>query len=1814
MAVFAILSICVSCSEDTKKVQEIVPSTEFAAYVKAYTGNNITAGSPIVIQFTSAPARMTTAGVLSISPQVEGDAKWTDEHTLTFYPSEGSVKSGEIYTVSCDMQKLFDISDERLNTFRFTFRTAEKHAKIEVGNVRISDEDPGHASLNGTIIFSEPMEYSQACGMLSVNYPHPGFVIDINDLGKKSTEFGFNIKNIPIPDMSQQLEVVLNAFGKTTSEIRTIPSGKDFDIISGRLVPGAEEYIELCFSKPVSATSDLSGLFTIQGGGRLISEVEDNIAKVYFERSKDNTVTLTTSRYLKSTSGDRLGKDITSVFVSEDLHPAVKMDLSGNIIPDISAFILPFKAVNLSAVDISIIKIFENNVLMFLQDNDLNQGSSLRRAGRLIYKNTMRLDTDNRDLHKWQDFSIDLGGLLKHEPGAIYRVRLSFRQEYSLYGKKMSEYTPSSLVEVSQGIISDEDNLIWDEPETYYYDSYFDWSSYTWNDRDDPTTPSYYMDSGRFPEHNLLSSNLGVIIKSADTGKIWVNVNDLMTTEPVSGAEVTAYNFQLQAIGKGVTDGEGSAVFDINGKPFVIIASKNDVKSYIKVADGYENPMSKFDVGGKTLENGIKGYVYGERGVWRPGDTIHLTAIIEDPDKSIPANHPAVVEVYSPQGQFHTKLVCPQSVNGFYTFDIKTEEDDPTGKWNAYVKLGGATFHKTLPVETIKPNRLKISLDIPDNMLESRKTTQMNLSASWLTGSVADGLNATGELSLKTTNHRFEGFKDYVFKNEVAPFSSDTYEIFNTTLDENGSAQLSVKMPAAQNAPGMLTASIITKVQEPGGDISTISQSVPFSPFNAYVGIKVPQTDSYYETDKDHVFKVAVVDKNGKRVSGHNIEYLIAKIDWNWWWEYGKNSYDSYVNSSSAKVMTRDTFVSGQTDKSITFSVKYPGWGRYHLLVKDLDSGHISCVEFMIDWPSWRGRADRENPDGVTMLAFTTDKKEYQVGDKCTVYIPAASESRTLVSIENGRKVISREWVKTSASGETPYSFTITEEMAPNFYVHLTLVQPHKNTVNDLPIRMYGVQPVMVNNPGSMLHPTISMPDVIRPQEEFNVTVGEKDGREMTYTLAIVDEGLLDITGFKTPNPWNHMYARTALGVRTWDIYDNVAGAFSGKFAPTLSIGGDEDIATNGKKQDNRFKPVVEFLGPFTIKGKKTHKITLPMYVGSVKVMVVAGKDRAYGNAEKVVPVRSPLMILPTLPRVLGTNETISLPVNVFAMENSVREVNVAVSVEGPVKIASSDRNTLKFKETGDKITRFELKTEGEGTAKIRIKATGNGYTAEETITIAVNNPAHPRLDSRIEVLGKGESREFKWDQDCEWVKFEAAGFPSIDYNELFTFTTGYSHYCTEQISSRGISLLYSMDKFNESNKALCSEMIEDLLSQLYSRQMADGSFRYWPGSGQHDPWCSIMAGHFMTAALQKGYKVDIGVYNNWKNHLKKTVKGYRSSVKDPQGDLNQGYGLYTLALAGCPENGAMNRMKESNPSLPQARWMLASAYSLCGKKQIAREILLKTKAYQYAENGLYLTYGVRGRDLAMAVEAHVLADELAEAMKWAEDVALETNRSRLTTQSAAFSSVALESLSKKITTKAIDLEVTQEKTTSVKSAKATTTFEVDRSSGSATVRNISDEPVYIKMASYGRMNSKAENAGLSMKIAYKDGNGNIINPEQIRQGTDFEAEVTVQNTSAIADYTDLALTLRIPAGWEIFNDRLYDLEDSGSDAYTHKDIRDDRCNWYFDLSKSASKTFRLRLSAAYEGTFSLPAASCESMYVTNVYAYTTAKTVTVTR
>ena len=1856
-----------SCKSNQK---DIIPSAEYAPYVNAYTGGVISQNSTIRIELTQDQPMVDLNQELkdnpfSFSPSLKGKTYWVSNNTIEFVPEEGTLKPGAFYEGTFHLGDFVDV-DKKLEEFNFSFRVQERNFSIHTDPITVTATQPDQVTVMGEIRFSDVVKKEEVEKMLTAgSEKNKSYPIEITQTDHP-TRYAFSISQITREAEDYQLEITAKGnpagIDRTQNESILIPAKNSFRFLSAVRIDQPENGIEIIFSDPVSNTQDLKGLIDVPEVSSSIFQIKENKVFVYFEAGKLNKLTLNIHEGIRNSQDKPLGTSHSISFSELNLKPQVEMATSAAILPDSKSLIIPFRAVNLYAVDLSVIRIFENNVLMFMQNNSLSSANELRRSGRLVYKKTLWLAKDSsKDVHRWEYYSIDLAGLIHQEPGAIYRVILSFRQEYSAYpcgGSENKEMqfadnkSSDNLTKVSGETLSEDDEAVWDTPETYYYYNGsvpMDWSQYRWTERDNPCHPSYYMNSDRIAACNIFASNLGMIVKCNSLNKLWIAVNNILDTKPVAKAQVTIYNFQLQPIGKGETNGEGLVEITPKGVPFIAVAEADKQKAYVRVVDGEEQSVSRFDVGGKDIQKGLKGFVYGERGVWRPGDTLHISFMLEDREKRIPDKHPVALEIYNPRGQFYTKMISTQGTNGFYTFAVPTQADDPTGLWNAYVKVGGTAFHKSLRIETIKPNRLKITLALPTILQASSKDVYAPLTSSWLTGATASRLKTKVEMSLSKVNTQFKNYGQYLFNNPATDFTTVRADVFNGVLDGEGRAGVNIQLPVATGAPGMLNATLTTRVFEPGGDASIYSQTVPFSPFTSYVGINLNQPKGkYIETDKDHVFDIVTVNDQGQPVNRSNLEYKIYRISWSWWWENGEESFGTYINNSSITPVASGNLQTTGGKASFKFRINYPDWGRYLVYVKDRESGHATGGTVYIDWPDWRGRSNKTDPSGIKMLAFSLDKDSYEIGETATAIIPAAAGGRALVSLENGSTVLQQQWLEVSDQGDTKLTFKITPEMAPNVYLHISLLQPHAQTVNDLPIRMYGIAPVFVTNRQTILQPQIKMPEVLRPETDFNVTVSEKSGKPMTYTLAIVDDGLLDLTNFKTPDPWNEFYAREALGIRTWDMYDDVLGASGGRYSSLFSTGGDASLKPADAKA-NRFKPVVKFIGPFYLaKGKQqTHTLKLPMYVGSVRAMVVAGQDGAYGNAEKTAFVRTPLMLLSTLPRVLSTQEEITVPVNVFAMENQVKNVTVSLEASGAgVQITGNRQQSLTFDQPGDQLAYFTLKTGSKtGKATIHLTASGNGQQTKETIEIEVRNPNPVVTLRNSQWIEAGREAELSYtlagsSSANNQVQLEVSRIPSVDISRRFDFLYNYQHHCTEQLTSKALPLLFvsQFKAVDEQEAEKIKTNVQEAIRQIYARQLPNGGFVYWPGNAVADEWITSYTGMFLTLAQEKGYAVHPNVLNKWKRFQRAAAQNWRmpqeaSNWQIWQSELQQAFRLYTLALAGAPEYGAMNRMKEQPGLSIQAKWRLAAAYALTGKMKSAGELVYNAETTVIPYSSMNLIYGSSDRDEAMILETLILMkrdrDALQQAKKVSQNLAQEN---WFSTQSTAFALMAMGRLAEQLSgTLDFTWSWNGKQQPAVKSAKAVFEKEIATSpkSGTVSVKNQGKGALSVDLITRTQLLNDtlpaiADNIRLDVK--YTDMAGSPISVEDIRQGTDFMSAVTLSNISGTSDYSNLALTHIIPSGWEIYNERMIVPEasssnsneantpESSADKYTYKDIRDDRVLTYFDLRRGESKTFTVRLQATYAGNFILPAIQCEAMYDAVVQARTKAGRTTVSR
>ena len=1351
-AVLCLVAAAAVCTR-AKKPRERGELTEAEkAVVAAFTSGTISRESPIRVAFHEAVARPEQVGApfdrspFRFDPRIEGTTVWAAPDRIEFRPAE-RLPDGQTYSASLDLAPLLPAGRTPIARFDFVFSTMRQSFDVAVDGLQAADAtDVKRQALTGRLVTADVEEAPGVEKVLRASFAGRDLPVTWTHASNRRVH-AFTVGGIERAEVASALRLSWDGgpIGVARQEAREIavPGLDTFTVDQARVVVTPEPHVELRFTDPLKPGQDLKGLVRIGDRDDLRFVADGSRLEVYGTKGWRGEQTVRVEAGVRNVLGYRM-KEARELTVQFELRkPAVRFAGKGVIVPTSAGFTIPIEAVNLRAVTVEALQIPSSNMPQFLQMNALDGEQELQRVGRVVWRKTLPLDLTADKENRWLGVGLDVSPLLAKSPGGMYRLSLSFRRPHVAWPcEGAATGTEAERPAASADDEQEQSNWdSWEENEGGDWDQRFE-------NRDNPCHPAYYQ---RFYDHdiraarNVLVSDLGLMAKAGEDDTVIVFATDLRTTEPVAGAEVTLLDFQQQALGSSRTDRDGIARVAVPRPAFLATVRHAGQAGYLRLDGGSALPMAHFDVAGTRSPRGLKGFLYGERGIWRPGDTMHLTFVLYDPTKRLAADHPVRFDLVDPRGQLVRTLTRTRSTDGFYAFAVATSPDAPTGNYTGRVSVGGATFDKTLKVETVMPNRLKIAMDFGTDQLRAKSRISGVLTSTWLHGAPARSLKADVELALSPARTSFKRFEEYVFDDPTRRYETERQKVFEGNLDPTGQARIDATVTAEKVAPGKLRADLTTRVFEPGGAFSTDRFSIPYSPYERYVGLRTPKGDKtrgMLLTDTKHRIDVALLDPDGAPGGDGEVEVKLYKVDWRWWWERGEEDLAAWADANVHTPLQSAVVKVAQGAGAWELEIKQPEWGRYLLTATDRTGGHRAGKILYIDWPGWAGRGQKEGGGGASILAFAADKPEYAPGDTVTLAIPTPRKGRGLVSLESGSRVLRTEWIEAKGE-ETRYTFTATAEMAPNVYAHVTLLQPHAQTANDLPIRLYGVAPVKVVSPQTRLQPVLEVPEVLAPETTSTVSVREATGRPMAYTVAVVDEGLLGLTRYATPNPWDHFYAREALAVRTWDLYDDVVGAYGAAMERMLAVGGDEAAVSARGRRANRFPPMVRFLGPFRLAARATgtHKIEIPQYVGAVRVMVVAGRDGAFGAVEKSAFVRRPLMLLATLPRILGPDESVALPVSVFALEPKVKDVELSVSTSGPLEVVAEAKKTLSFAAVGDEVIDFRLKTKpGLGVATATVTATSGGERASQKIELDVRSSTARVTDVLGGTVKPGES------------------------------------------------------------------------------------------------------------------------------------------------------------------------------------------------------------------------------------------------------------------------------------------------------------------------------------------------------------------------------------------------------------------------------------------------------------------------------------------
>ena len=1787
-------------------IERIQPINEaLLPLLDSYTSGVVAAGEPIVVRFKNPETMKVKFGetipakAFQFTPALKGTAFWVDENTVGF--RYDNIDKDKNYVCKFRVSDFVDCGSEQALEFGFGVRR-QNFSLVAQQPICLSNETMNY---NLRIAFAVPVDQDEAVNLFDEGFrkSHP---VEMTYVG--NNVYDFEIQNFERKNENYDVHVVLD--GKAVDAKAKME--RDLTIYAKNLfiplnfdVDQGSDHATLFFSQPLKESQNLTGFITKNNNLGYKADIKGNKIDFYFDKSnlyryQLDELKLGVTSGIRSDNGMVLQEDYEYALDLTEVQPKVRWTDEGVIIPNVDETTVYFDAICLNGVTLRITRIFDDNILSFLQDNELNETYGVRKAGRLEKK--VRLAIDNPYPNQWKTFPIVLSDYVKVEPGAMYQLSLNFGP---------ADYTFASD-EMKNAVVDNNE-----EKEARYWDGEaYDYKEYHYEgEYGDPN--GYYYYNYVEKQKNIVVSDLAVTAKMGRNDVVDVFVFRISDAQPASGAQVVAYNYQKQELSKGTVDGKGHVQLQCVNRPaFVVATDKKGSKSVIKLNDGNALSYSRFDVSGEPVEKGVTAFAYSNRGVWRPGDDLQLNLMLNDLESSVPDDYPVILEVIDANGRLYAKQVNTKPVNDIYCFTVPTNVSDETGLWTARFKVGTSTITKNLRVETVKPNRLEIKFDLPEVVSLSRNE-RVNLNAKWLNGMKANGMKAEVDVQLRGGQTSFKEFPNYTFVNEMQDFEPQEISLYSGQLNSEGNTDVGFGPLKDVYAAQMMNGTFIVKVFEQGGDFSIASFKSKLSPYERYVGVELPETLSkygrYYDTNKDWKFNIAVVNENGTACkSSVALDYALYRLDHYWWWssedEYSLQRYAS--GTYKAPYQNGSLTCKGTT--SVTFNIPNNNWGSYLFIVNDKQGKHTFAKVISFDW----GYGHSSSASGApAQLSLKASAESYEVGEKMVVTFPANDKAKALVTVEANDKVLQTMLVE-NLGEEGKVEITATEEMIPNVYVYVALIQPH-DANNDLPIRLYGVVPVKVENKKLQLQPNIQIPETTNTKKKIDVKVSEAAGQAMTYTLAIVDEGILGLTNFSTPNPYGYFNSKQALSVRTWDNYASIVDAFSGELGSVYAIGGD-GILNQEVTLDKRFKAYAVTLGPFELKAgdTNTHSFEVPQCSGALRFMVVAkGKGKAFGSSEKRMTVVDPINLYASAPRVVAPGDELNLKVQVQAptMKNKTLEVkfqnqnlNPVGALPTSVKIDGNGEGLVTVRTTIPKTM---------GNAELKVMVTGDGYTAESSTLMPIRMPYAERRNTITKEIEAGQTVTVPFNLEgmdgTQQGNVTVSSLLPIDLFGRIDYLLNYPHGCLEQTTSKAFPQLY-LNYFIQLDDKAKEEMktnVETAVTNLKAYQKSDNSMTNWPGGNYTNAWTEIYALHFLVEANKQGYNVPQYFIDGLLGYQADRAKQWKNNIDYKWGETIQAYRLFVLALAGKPEMGAMNRFKELEMNYDLTKALAAAAFAQTGKTSIAQNLMPNVTEGR-AMSDYYTSFGSDIRDLAFLTYAQMLCDvDQQTVQNNVNNVCrMMSTRHYVDTQSTAFALFVLGKYAEKMNVVNSGLSATvkvngEERTLNTNMASVGFGYTPKLGSNAIEIKNNGDHKMVANLytkTSVAEYDMNESGNLIKMSVNYYDKNGAPANLTALNAGTDLRVQITVHNPSEWK-VTELALSYYLPSGWELVNDRLMG-DMKGNEDAKHLDLRDDRAYFYFDLYPGDIKTFTLKVNATYEGNYMIPAIRCEDMYNDEIY------------
>ncbi|UYZ61491.1 alpha-2-macroglobulin family protein [Hymenobacter weizhouensis] len=1353
-------------------------------------------------------------------------------------------------------------------------------------------------------------------------------------------------------------------------------------------------------------------------------------------------------------------------------------------------------------------------------------------------------------------------------------------------------------------------------------------------------------------------SDIGLLVKQGKAGSTLVFANSIRNAKALSGVEMRFISTNNQVMGTGTTNRDGVAKFDStaqNGRfrLGMVMAQQGNDFTFLDLSRSRVE-TSRFEVGGlQSNAARYQAFLYGDRDLYRPGDTIHTNTVIrtegwQAPPKGLPVKirlllptgkeYASLQKNLNAAGSFEARFLLPPAVmTGLYTLEVLTGND---------VLLTS----RKISVEEFIPDRLKVTVRADRAVAKPGQAVQAQLTAQNLFGPPAADRKFEVEFSLKEKTFAPKQYADYTFAinsgerrrgqygdQESTPIS-DRFEKTTRegTTDAAGRGTATYEVPDYTDLGTLEGAAFTTVFDETGRPVNRLAT---FEVQTQPVLFGVQKLDELVQTRQALTVRLVALTPAGQPTQAQ-AQVKVVRLLWETIIERQGGRYIYNSQKREQVVLSRTvTVASGGSDAGLGFTPTYSG--EYEIRVSR--PGAVTYVAqrvYAYGYGDTQSNSFEVNNEGE--VTIEADKAKYEPGETASLLLKTPFPGRVLVTVERDR-VLDHFYVNTDEKSAR-VSIPIRGGHVPNVYVTATAIREIRD--NRLPLTVArGFVPLTVEKPGARLQVAIKAPTQSRSQTAQTIEVSTAPGAQVT--LALVDEGILQMKDYRTPDPHGYFYQKRALEVQAYDVYPFLLTELG-----TSSTGGDGyDLSRRTTPVPNRrVKLLAKWSGVLTAdaSGKVRYRLQVPQFSGAVRIMAVAYKNDAFGSAEHTMKVADPVVISTALPRFLSLGDTIDVPVTLTNTTGKPINGTIAIALNSqePLSLvqisqknlANTDSHSALLQPGTEKRVVFHLLAKPKiGSAKVNISFHAGKETFTETIELPIRpaSPLQKRTGAGVVAGGAAQQLNLRTDFLPSSLRSQlvVSRSPMTEFSKDLRYLLQYPYGCLEQTVSAAFPQLYYGDlaatlgqKSGKPGKAGLfnpNYHVQEAIRKVEAQQLYNGSLSYWPGGDYDNWWATAYAAHFLLEAQQAGFEVNKNVLDRVLGYLQARVRKRETDTYNiiQTGGVIQpvtlakkeiAYSLYVLALAGRPDAVGLNYYKANRRLLAEdSRWVLACAYALSGNQRAYREALPTRFGTQpIAGRQLDGAFSSPIRDEALVLNALLAADPAsAQANQLARQLSRQVKQARwLNTQERAFALLALGKLARQ-------------------NAGSTATAQLladDKAIGSfsgkdLTVNNVANRQLTLRTSGRGSLYYFWETEGISPTGQVREEDAYLRVRRQFltrtgqpsgssfRQNDLVVVKITLRAAESAGDVKNVAITDLLPAGLEIENPRIGAVRDLAwaTDAAQpdYLDVRDDRIN-LFTTATTEPKSFYYLCRAVSKGTFKLGPVSADAMYNAEYHSY----------